>query len=236
MKEIKHLYYAQPDTLAEITNQATYAKICNVVKKYIPTGAKILDIGCGRGELLKLLSQEGYDVYGCDIDDQCVKMSKTYGKVKKIAVEEISREKFNGSFDCIIISHVLEHIENPLDAIMRLISISKKYLVISVPNPYYLPYILKSLFRMKIGYVNKGHLYSWDWFHLKTLIEVKCNQKVVKWIYDSVSLPVPRKLRTILQNVGVLQLIENKLLRVLLPRFCRSITALIRVEIVMQDR
>lgn len=227
---VKHINYEHPDVLAEYLSESTYDAITRAVSKHIPSGARILDVGCGRGELLKRLSEEGYEPYGCDMDDKCVQMGNLYGEVQKLAVEEISPEKFGDKFDCVVLSHVLEHVENPRDILQRLASVSRGFIVVSIPNPYYLPRVTRAALRMNIGYVNTGHLYSWDWYHFKTFVEMRCGQEVVDWFYDAVTLPAPHPLRMRLKQAGVLELLEKKLLKAALPRFCRSITAVVKVR------
>lgn len=228
--EVKHISYTEPDALTTHLNQSTYEAIIQAITKYVPPGSRVLDVGCGRGEILKWLSENGYTAYGCDMDDKCVAMSSSYGEVQKMAVEEMSPARFNGKFECVVMSHVLEHLESPKEVLVHLMRSSASIMVLSIPNPYYSPFVLHALLRRNVKHVNTGHLYSWDWHHFKTFIEVGCKQKILEWFYDSVALPVPSKIRNSLNEVGLLYSLENKLLKAAFPRFCRSITAVVRVE------
>lgn len=226
--EVKHIDHFQRDDLSEFLNGSTYDAVFEAVSKYVPRGGTILDVGSGRGELLKRFAEGGYAVHGCDIDATCVALGSRYGKVHKLDIEEVTPDKFVDKFDCIVLSHVLEHVEYPLGSLKRLSSMSKAFVIVSIPNPYYSPFLVESLLKLDVGYVNTGHLYSWDWYHFKTFVEVGCGQKIVEWFYDSVALPVPAAIRRPLNKVGLLTVIEKRLLRTM--RFCRSITAVIRVE------
>jgi 2-polyprenyl-3-methyl-5-hydroxy-6-metoxy-1,4-benzoquinol methylase len=228
--EVTHLNYVHTDELAEFMSEATYDAVFEAVRKYVPIKARVLDVGSGRGELLKRFSEVGYEIQGCDMDDRCVKLGARYGKVQKLDIEEIEPDKFGGRFDCVVLSHVLEHVEHPKEALMRVASMSRGILVVSIPNPHFLPFIFKSLLRMDVEYVNTGHLYSWDWSHFKTFVEIGCGHKIVEWFYDSVALPLPGPIRRALNRTGLLYSIERKLLPALTPRFCRSITAVIMIE------
>lgn len=228
--KVKHINYVQPNALAEYLDESTYDAVFRAVSTHVRPGAKILDAGSGRGELLKRFSESGYDSYGCDMDEKCVEMSGLHGKVQRLTVEEISPDKFGEKFDCVVISHVLEHVENPRDILRRLASVSRGFVVVSIPNPYYLSRVARAALRMNIGYVNPGHLYSWDWYHFKTFVEIGCGYEVVDWVYDAVTLPAPSVIRMRLKKMGILSPLENGLLKTALPRFCRSITAVVKVK------
>ena len=223
---VLHIHYEQPHALAKFVNASTYRALMRAIKKHVKPGAKILDVGCGRGELLQLLAESGYEAFGCDMDAECVRLSSKYANVQQLTVEQISSDKFECKFDLVVMSHVLEHVENPSAMMVRLKGLSKN-LLISIPNPYYLSNIVKSLLRIPASHVNAGHLYSWDWDHFKTFVELGHDCRVKEWFYDSVALPVPSFIRKWLVSIGILPVIEDHILRFLLPRFSRSITALI---------
>jgi SAM-dependent methyltransferase len=46
--------------------------------------SKVLDLGCGSGRHSELLSQEGYDVYGCDISTNSITISSQRLKLKNL--------------------------------------------------------------------------------------------------------------------------------------------------------
>ena len=145
-------------------------------------------------------------------------------------IENISEDTFDRQYDCIIMSHVLEHLENPREALKRLAMFSNGLMIVSVPNPSYMHFVFRSLMRIKIDYVNVHHLYSWDWYHFRTFIELGCGMKILEFCHDSVALPVTVPVRSWLYNRGLLAPIENRFLKALFPRFCRSITAVIQTR------
>lgn len=83
-----------------------------------------LDVGCGRGQNLVVFHELGFKVQGIDCCGDLVGFAETHldFDVKKTAVEE-----FNPShtFDCILASHVIEHVSDPevfLSHLLRLLS------------------------------------------------------------------------------------------------------------------
>ncbi len=229
-EQLKHLPYELPDACAAFETGTIYRTIIKAVRKHLPAGARILDIGCGRGELISMLSQNGYAVSGCDSDEECVKLSSRYGEAVLLDVREISPEHFGQKFDCVIMSHLLEHVDNPRETLIRAAGLTDNLLIVSVPNPYYSPFILKSLLRTRVDYVNRRHLYSWDWYHFRTFAELGCGLELVEFCYDSVALPLPYRTRAFLGRRGLLKPLELRLMRALFPRFCSSITAVLRKQ------
>lgn len=228
--EEQHLPYTHPDVISKFENETACETILAAVKKHVPRGGSILDVGSGRGELMELLAAAGYKVSGCDMDEECLRLSRRFGPATKVNIEDISDDTFERQYDCIIMSHVLEHLENPRVTLRRLAVFSKGLMIVSVPNPSYMHFVFRSLMRIKIDYVNVRHLYSWDWYHFRTFIELGCGMKIVEFCHDSVALPVTVPIRIWLYNRGLLGPIENRFLKALFPRFCRSITAVIQTN------
>ena len=229
-RDTQHLPYTYPDVISRFENETAYATILAAVRNHVRPGGSILDVGSGRGELMDLLAGGGYTVSGCDLDEECLRLSRRFGPATKVDIEKITPDTFDQQFDCIVMSHVLEHLENPRQTLGRLAMFSKGLMIIAVPNPYYLQFVFRSLLRTKIDYVNVKHLYSWDWYHFRTFIELGCGLRIVEFRHDSVALPVTAPVRRWLYNRGWLAPIEDRFLKALLPRFCRSITAVIQVS------
>lgn len=106
------------------------------VSKFTPRG-KVLDVGCGPGTFLKEMKTRGWDVYGTEMGDKLVEQArKSFGKTRifKGGVEKagIGEKKF----DVVTLWHVLEHIPNTQEALLKIKRIIKRrgYLVIEVPH------------------------------------------------------------------------------------------------------
>ncbi|MCB0742324.1 MAG: class I SAM-dependent methyltransferase [Ignavibacteriae bacterium] len=79
---------------------------------------RILDFGCGRGELVCKLRHLGFDAYGIDIDHRFIEAGKILNEESK-SLPILSTPDKNGKncfnnefFDIIISNQVLEHVEN----------------------------------------------------------------------------------------------------------------------------
>jgi 2-polyprenyl-3-methyl-5-hydroxy-6-metoxy-1,4-benzoquinol methylase len=100
----------------------------------LPKG-KLVDVGCGDGEMLQFAIQMGWDGFGLELDPQAI----SAGRKKGITVLEGGYEvldNYPSLFDCIICSHVLEHVHDPLVALEKMMCALKPggVLLLSCPN------------------------------------------------------------------------------------------------------
>ncbi|MEW5798822.1 MAG: class I SAM-dependent methyltransferase [Bacteroidota bacterium] len=92
----------------------------NLLESHMRLGATILEIGCGEGFLLRLLSQKNFSVYGIEASISSSKRARDAGlDVRTGYFPDVVPDV---PFDGIILSQVLEHIADPvsfLNAIAR---------------------------------------------------------------------------------------------------------------------
>ena len=101
----------------------------------LPSG-KILDLGCMDDYILKRLPSR-FTYLGLDDEPLC--------EHPQILTKRI--ESFSGKekFDIVMATEVCEHVDNPIDLIAKMKNLSKRFILISVPNePFF------SFFRMFI--------------------------------------------------------------------------------------
>ncbi len=125
-------------------------KQTKLIKEFIPTGSKILEIGCGYGLLLEQLKNNKYKTYGIEPS----KVASSIGKSKGLEILNgyFPQTTFTSvNFDLIIMSQVLEHIEKPLEF---LTSLSKMY-----PGKYLL--LVQSNYKGIVPRKNKKVWYAW---------------------------------------------------------------------------
>jgi len=157
----------------------------DLVFENIPEGDRVLEIGCGDGELLFKLKNKYREVWGIDISkpriDRIKKKLEREGEVGiHVRVEDANqRLDFEDEyFDTIVANAVLEHLFDPyhfMEESHRLLR-SKGTLVVYVPNVAYLPNRIRLLFgklpitSREIGW-DGGHLHYFTRSSLKRLFE-----------------------------------------------------------------
>ena len=98
-------------------------------------GSKLLDVGCGNGEFLTLARSAGWDVVGLDFDPSAVKVARSRGlDVRQGSVEVLDPAK--ESFDGVTLSHVIEHVHDPLAVLHQCHALLKPggWIWIETPN------------------------------------------------------------------------------------------------------
>ena len=142
-----------------------HAQALEMVEK----GQKVLDISCGDGLLMSALSQKGAVVSGVDISEEGVKKCREKGL--DVSVVDITTESLpfeDSTFDTVIMLDILEHLYAPEKLLEEAARVSKKNIIISVPNFNSLPARLQVLFGKvpENNRPNKGHIY---WFNRDVL-------------------------------------------------------------------
>lgn len=96
-----------------------------LLARHVRAGAEILEVGCGRGLLLKQLRAKGFKVTGVEPSAKAAAVARGAG----LTVFEgyFPNEELRASrrkFDAVIMSHVLEHIGKPMEALQEAASVA----------------------------------------------------------------------------------------------------------------
>jgi 2-polyprenyl-3-methyl-5-hydroxy-6-metoxy-1,4-benzoquinol methylase len=99
------------------------------------TPGRMLDVGCGSGDLLEHFARQGWEIYGIDPSASAIAAAAKRGaRVHQGTLRDQPWEP--GSFALITFQHALEHIDDPIDALKcaRALLEPGGLLVIDVPN------------------------------------------------------------------------------------------------------
>lgn len=123
----------------------------------------ILDIGCGDGLELSLLKDAGYSAEGIDVSEEAVLRCRERGLVANVYDPSKPLPFETDSVSTILLLDVLEHVFDPGSLLAEAARISKKDVIVSVPNFSSIP----ARIQVALGKVpennrpGKGHIY---WF------------------------------------------------------------------------
>lgn len=183
-----HIDYTQPI-------RPYHRRVAALVARYGPDGGTVLDIGCGVGHTLVEVRKRRPDLrlIAADIDDNLLAVvrsrdSRLAETWKLSSVEDVAAS--DDRYDVLIMSHVLEHMSRPLDALKGLVRrlTPGGVLILAVPNPVRIQVVLGNLF--KHHYVNRGHVYAWDRSHWINFLENIARVNVLEYTQDHFPVPI----------------------------------------------
>ncbi|MFA7402927.1 MAG: methionine biosynthesis protein MetW [Pelobacteraceae bacterium] len=100
-------------------------------------GVRILDLGCGTGELINQLAGKYEEVYGVDSSDSALNEAVRKGyRIAKIDLDNETLPFADNWFDTVVTLDVIEHVYDPLSFIKELSRVLRPdgELIISTPN------------------------------------------------------------------------------------------------------
>ncbi len=106
------------------------------VLRLIPTGGRLLDVGCGSGDILAMASELGIEVTGVEFAPEAVAHAR---ESRGLDVRQGTLEEAGfgaGSFDVVTLWHVLEHVPDPVGTLREVRRVLKPggHVVVQVPN------------------------------------------------------------------------------------------------------
>jgi 2-polyprenyl-3-methyl-5-hydroxy-6-metoxy-1,4-benzoquinol methylase len=143
----------------------------------------ILDVGCGEGFTLNRLKENGIGkkLEGIEYLDTAIALGrKTYPDIKITKGNIYELPYKDNEFDLVLCTEVLEHLEKPEKALKELVRVSRKYLVISVPNEPF--FMLAQLIRGK-NWSRLGndieHINHWTMFGFPQFVKKNSRVKIL---------------------------------------------------------
>ncbi len=130
-------YYRHNEEYAEFLaswDANFYAKYADTLKPE-RAGGKVLDVGCGVGQVVARLGESGFEAYGADVSEPSIGRAKQF--CERCQVYDGKRLPFaNDFFDSAGALNVLEHVDEPeafIEEVIRVVAPRGK-VVISSPN------------------------------------------------------------------------------------------------------
>ncbi|RJQ51098.1 MAG: methyltransferase domain-containing protein [Desulfobacteraceae bacterium] len=183
METLRHKSRAQAQA------QLTYIETLLPEEKFVAA----LDYGGADGELAKALLAKARSVYVSEVDPRYAEVLKREKEFVFLEPEELKAPAFAGFFDLISLSHVLEHLPNPISALDEFSRLLKKdgYMFIDLPNEVEM---LK-----RVDFQAKGHIHYFTKESFRCMVSVHgkfeileirtCNHSVEEYIASGFRMP-----------------------------------------------
>jgi 2-polyprenyl-3-methyl-5-hydroxy-6-metoxy-1,4-benzoquinol methylase len=136
---LRDLYRAvsDPEFLTEeLGRRHTARRLLDLLAEYVPHG-RLLDVGCGYGLLLDEAQRRGYDADGLELWTEAARYAREtlHLHVRNEAFEDAQLEE--QSYDAVLLVDILEHFDDPVNALARARSllVPGGVLLIVTPDP-----------------------------------------------------------------------------------------------------
>ncbi len=181
-----------------------YEAINTAIIKHLPNNHNpehVLDVGCGTGQLGKYIKQQ----FNCQVtgvtysDEEAVEASVHLDKVIVFNLNNLSLVELE-KFDCVICSHILEHLYCPQNLLAHLhdVLLPSGKLIVALPNVLHWKQrleFLKGNFKYTDGgLMDKTHFRFFDWDTAFDLVQNSGFQVIYREADGYFPLPLIRKI------------------------------------------
>lgn len=137
-------------------------RMCEMVESTTPSS--VLDAGCGEGYVVDLLARRNPDwrISGVDLSDEAIAYANEhFGEQGRFRTGSLYKLPYSDrSFDVVVCSEVLEHLDDPNRAMLELKRVARRHVLITVPHEPYFQW-LNTLGRWLGVNPDAGHVNFW---------------------------------------------------------------------------
>jgi SAM-dependent methyltransferase len=161
------------EATAEQQLEPRFAKLAS----YLPSKGRMLDIGASRGVFLEQARLHGWSIFGLEAGDESINYAMhRYG----IQIERGTLESTllpTSYYDCVHLSHVLEHLHDPTASLRKISACMKQGGVIVIEVPYEFGDLfdrIREIFLRRprpVNVVPSSHLYFFSLRSLRSLLD-----------------------------------------------------------------
>jgi 2-polyprenyl-3-methyl-5-hydroxy-6-metoxy-1,4-benzoquinol methylase len=148
-------------------------------------GKRVLDVGCGTGEVAYRIAKKGGHVTGIDYSVEAISVAMEKYRHPNLEYRVMDLKEIDGTFDVVISMGTLEHTDDPFGVLKELASHVKKggSLILTCPNWLnprgYMLQTLARLFRAKITLADIHYLTPVEFSHWAKLLKLSLKWKTV---------------------------------------------------------
>ena len=149
--------------IAGLQDRRDYLMIAEIVEP----GSRVLDLGCGGGELLAWLREyKNVDARGVEIDGEKVQTAIARGvSVFQGDIDDGLADFPEGAFDFVILSQTLQEMRYPLDILKKMLRVGER-VIVSFPN---FGHYTVRLAHLLSGRAPRTELFPYDWYNSPNL-------------------------------------------------------------------
>ena len=158
-----------------------------IISELIPAGTRVLDVGCGDGELLEWLARhKNVDARGIELVGSRVQRAIARGvSVYQGDIDQGLADYPDGAFDYVILSQTLQETRKPLKVLREMLRVGKRAIV-TFPNFGHWRVRLAHLWT---GRAPQTKLFPYDWYnspniHFLTVHDFQGLAEKEKWTVE----------------------------------------------------
>jgi homoserine O-acetyltransferase len=168
---------------AAISARQDYAMMAELVEP----GSRVLDLGCGEGELLAWLKEKkGVSAQGVEIDPNKVRRAIARGvSAYQSDIEHGLADYPDGTFDFVILSQTLQEMRYPLKVLREMLRVGR-HVIVAFPN---FGHWTTRLSHLLTGRSPRTELFPYDWYespnlHFLTIYDFVLLCRAENWVIE----------------------------------------------------
>jgi methionine biosynthesis protein MetW len=184
----------------DILGRSDYAIISQLIEPH----SRVLDLGCGEGELLQWLAEnKAVDGRGIEIDGPKVQRAIARGvSVYQSDIDEGLAGYPDDSFDYVILSQTLQETRRPLDVLRDMLRIAR-HAIVAFPNYGHWAVRLSLL---TTGRAPRSRCFPFEWYnspniHFLTIRDFEALAREQRWTVERKMFLAGHRTRVVLANL-----------------------------------
>ena len=169
------------------------------LRRLMPGGKTLLEVGCHAGVLLERFRHQGWSVSGVEPDASAARFARShYGlDVRASTLEDAGYER--SSFDAVVMLHVIEHLDDPAATLRAAARVLRPHGWLVIETPVYDTLMYRLLGRRERSLSCDGHIVFYTGRTLAALV-AKCGFELVSQRRVGRTVSLGR----LLWNIGVM--------------------------------